>query len=102
MASLSRHLREAGDHGRLGFHPACPVCCDERLAGALPVDTLVSRRSQALMAAGVLVFSSAAPASVLAAGGDQDQEGTVDSVTTSDPALDPDAVAGDAEELPEA
>ena len=45
MASLSRHLREAGDHGRLGFHPACPVCCDERLAGTLPVDTIVSRRS---------------------------------------------------------
>ena len=29
--SLSHHLLEPGDHGRLGFHPGCPVCRRERL-----------------------------------------------------------------------
>src|SRR3954451_6024665 len=89
MASLTAHLREPGDHGRLPFHPACPVCSEQRLAGALPADALLTRRSQALLAAGVLAFSSVAPASVLAAEGDQVEVGTADTRAVSD------AAAGD-------
>src|SRR3954464_14273329 len=91
MASLSAQLREAGDHGRLPFHPACPVCCEERLTGALPVDSLGRHRAQALLAASVLVFSAAAPASVLGAEGDQDLIGTADPATADAPDVDPDA-----------
>src|SRR3954464_706388 len=78
MASLKAHLLEAGDHGRLGFHPSCPICCDERLAGRLPSDSLVTRRGQAVLAAGVLACSGAAPTAVLAASGDQEGEGTAE------------------------
>src|SRR3954453_14913822 len=86
MASLSAHLRESGDHGQLGFHPACPVCCEERLAGSLPGDVIVGRRAQALVAAGVLAFSGVAPAAVLAATGDQEIVGSTDpSGVSADP-----------------
>ena len=74
MASLSAHLREAGDHGALAFHPECPVCRDERLAGTLSADALVGRRTQALFAAGVLALSSATPTVALAQEPDQEQE----------------------------
>src|SRR5262245_38670467 len=91
MASLSAHLREPGDHGRLGFHPECPACRDSRLQGALPADEIVSRRAQALVAAGVLAFSAVAPASVLAQGSEQGTVGTADpAASSSDPADDPD------------
>src|SRR4051794_9038949 len=90
MASLSAHLREPGDHGGLGFHPQCPVCCESRLWGTLPADAIVSRRTQALVAAGVLAFSSAAPASVLAQGSNQETVGTADPVVDPDSADDPD------------
>ena len=53
--------------GALAFHPECPVCRDERLAGTLPADALVGRRTQALFAAGVLALSSATPTAALAA-----------------------------------
>jgi hypothetical protein len=91
MGSLSVHLREPGDHGRLAFHPECPVCRDERLAGALPADAIVGRRTQAVFAAGVLALSSAAPSAVLAAEPDQEQEGTAAPVEAgaTDPASDP-------------
>ncbi len=83
MASLKVHLRQAGDHGRLGFHPECPVCCEERLAGALPSDALISARAPAVLAAGVLAFSYASPAVVLAQEGGQDQGLASDSTTAS-------------------
>jgi hypothetical protein len=89
MASLSAHLREPGDHGHLGFHPSCAVCCETRLSGALPDDPIVSRRTQALVTAGVLALSSAAPAPVLAAGSDQGAVGTADPAGGSDSADDP-------------
>ena len=98
MASLSAHLREPGDHGHLGFHPACSVCCENRLWGALPADEIISRRTQALVAAGVLALSSAAPASVLAAGSDQ---GTVEAAGPaggSDAADDPEFHPADEEQ----
>jgi nucleoid-associated protein YgaU len=61
--SLSAHLTAGtADHGRLRFHPDCPRCRAERLAGALGGDSLVSRRAQAALAAGLLAFSAGAPA----------------------------------------
>jgi hypothetical protein len=98
MGSLREHLREPGDHGRLGFHAECPVCRDSRLAGPLPADVIVSRRVQALAAVGALAFTSAAPASVLAAGGDHQTVGTADPVADSDPATDPSFDPGEDEE----
>jgi nucleoid-associated protein YgaU len=76
MASLTAHLRRPGEHGRLAFHPECPLCCGDRLSGPLPSDVVVGRRTQALLAAGVLALSAAAPAAALAAEPDQEQEGT--------------------------
>jgi hypothetical protein len=100
MSSLSRHLREPGGHGRLDFHPECPVCRDERLAGAMPADAVISLRAEALLAAGVLAWCSVAPASVLAAGGDQEIVGTADPATSSDSLADPDAGASAPDDLP--
>src|SRR4051812_38484258 len=102
MASLTAHLRESGDHGRLPFHPACPVCCEERLAGSLPADGVVGHRTQALLAAGVLAFSASAPASVMAAQGDEEFVGSGDPNAFTAPGSEPDAGPdGDREELPE-
>lgn len=103
MSSLSAHLREAGDHGRLAFHPECPICRDERLAGALPTDAIVSRRTQALFAAGVLAWSSATPVAVLAAEPDQEREGTAapEQIAGIDPAANADFdPGGESTELP--
>jgi LysM repeat protein len=61
--SLSAHLTAGtADHGRLAFHPDCPRCRAERLAGSLAADSLVSRRTHAALAAGLLAFTGAAPA----------------------------------------
>jgi nucleoid-associated protein YgaU len=94
MASLTAHLVETGDHGRLGFHPSCPVCRRERLFGALSSEPVVSRRAQAVFAGGVLAFSTAAPGAVLAKEPDRQREGlaapdqpTGDAV--DDPGFDP-------------
>lgn len=95
MASLTAHLRRPDDHGRLAFHPECPVCRGERLAGALPPDAVVGRRAQAVIAAGVLAFASATPTAVLAAEPVQEQEGAAapDQVPADDapsaPGFDP-------------
>jgi nucleoid-associated protein YgaU len=75
VASLTAHLTAGPEHGRLGFHPLCPRCRDERLAGSLDRELLVSRRAQAVVAAGVLAVSTAAPAVSVAAEPDQEQEG---------------------------
>jgi nucleoid-associated protein YgaU len=76
MASLTAHLRRPDDHDRLGFHPECPICRSERLSGAPPLDAIVGRRNQALLAASVLALSTATPSAALAAGPDHETEGT--------------------------
>src|SRR4051795_11823363 len=101
MGALSAHLRAPEGHARLPFHPDCPVCRSERLTGDLPSVGLVSLRTQAALAAGVLAFSAAAPAAVLAAETDQEQQGDaapgqsggVD--TTGIPDFDPGGVSTD-------
>jgi LysM domain len=75
MASLTAHLVESGGHGRLGFHPSCPVCCRERLFGSLASDAVVSRRTQAALASGVLALSAMGPAVAMAQEADQQLEG---------------------------
>jgi len=101
MPSLAAHLREPDGHDRLPFHPSCPICREMRLTGRLPADDLLSARTQALLAAGVLAVSSTAPAAVaVAAEQDQQQDGT-GSVTQSttdaadNPDFDPGGVATD-------
>jgi nucleoid-associated protein YgaU len=75
MSSLTAHLLEPGHHGRLGFHPSCPVCRRERLFGSLSSEPVVSRRVQAALATGVLALSAAAPGAVAASGPERQQEG---------------------------
>jgi hypothetical protein len=75
MASLTAHLVESGGHGRLGFHPSCPVCCRERLFGSLPSDAVVSRRAKAALASGVLALSAVGPPVAVAQEPDQQLEG---------------------------
>jgi hypothetical protein len=95
MASLSAHLRQAGDHGDLAFHPECPVCRRDRLSGVPPHDAFVGRRTKALLAAGVVAVWSASPTTVLATEPDQEQTETpapdqaVADGSLSDPAFDP-------------
>jgi LysM repeat protein len=74
--SLTAHLTVGtAEHGRLAFHPDCPRCRAERLAGNLAADSLVSRRGQAALAAGLLAFSAGAtPALDQAPDTDQQQE----------------------------
>jgi nucleoid-associated protein YgaU len=76
--SLSAHLTAGtAEHGRLAFHPDCPRCRAERLAGNLAADSLVSRRGQAALAAGLLAFSAGAPTALAQAPeADQHQEAT--------------------------
>jgi LysM repeat protein len=65
MSSLDRHLRCLDDHGGLRFHPDCPVC-QQRLAGTLRRERLVSRQAQAGLVAGLLAFSAVTPGVSLA------------------------------------
>jgi hypothetical protein len=101
MSTLTTHLQRPDDHGRLPFHPECPVCCRERLAGTLPSDALVGRRAPALLAAGVLVLSTASPAAVIAAEPDTEQQGATNPCPAAEqspegsPDYDPDVGALD-------
>jgi len=61
MASLHRHLQLQGaDHDRLDFRPDCPHC-QHRLAGTYPDARLMSRRTGAAAAAGLVAASALAP-----------------------------------------
>jgi hypothetical protein len=88
MSSLSAHLRQPEDHSRLPFHPACPVCRRERLAGSLDGEELVSRRTQAAIAAGLLAFSTAGIPAAAAQEPDAINEGTAEVVDDSSSDVD--------------
>jgi LysM domain len=77
MSSLTAHLLEAGDHGRLGFHPSCPVCRRERLFRPLSSEPVISRRVQAALATGVLALATAAPGAAAASDPDRQRPGVV-------------------------
>jgi LysM domain len=94
MGSLTAHLVEAGDHGRLRFHPSCPVCREERLFGTLSSEPVVSRRAQALLAGGVLALSTSGPVGALAQEPDRQFEGVAapeqsGETELDDPTFDP-------------
>jgi LysM domain len=88
MGSLTAHLLEPGDHGRLRFHPSCPVCRQERLYGTLSSEPVVSRRAQALLAGGVLALSASAPAVSIAQEADRQFEGVAAPEEPGGPELD--------------
>src|SRR4051812_42527792 len=98
MRPLSAHLRETENHGRLPFHPDCPICRDERLSGHLPPGGVLPARTQALLAASLLALSSGGPGLALAAEPDQEHEGTAapGQSGASDPAQNPDSDPGGA------
>lgn len=103
MQSLSAHLRESDDHGRLPFNPFCPVCREERLTGALVSEPVISRRARAALAASVLALSTAAPAAAIAGEPDQEQDGTAPPAQpgSGDPAQSPGFdPGGDSTDLP--
>jgi hypothetical protein len=100
MASLTAHLRRPEDHARLAFHPQCPHCREERLSGRLPIEPVVSRRTQAAVTAAVLALTSVAPTAALATEGDQEFEGgaAAEEVTAGAGELDIDVAANDLEQ----
>jgi LysM domain len=95
--SLNAHLTAGtAEHGRLGFHPDCPRCRAQRLAGDLRDESVVSRRTQAGLAAGLLAFSTlAAPASAQVPEAGQEQEVPVGG--GEPPGLQPDLDPGGAD-----
>jgi hypothetical protein len=102
MASLTAHLRRSEDHGCLPFHPGCPICRDERLSGTLAIHGLVSRRTQAVMAAGVLAAATATPTVAIAQEADQVTEGALaPEQSGADPGVAPDFdPGGESADLP--
>lgn len=103
MQSLSRHLSDLDGHDRLAFHPACPVCRQSRLTGDLDDKAVVSARTRALVAAGVLAAATSATASVgLAAEPDQQHEGSAPIAQPSDGVASGDfEPGGETTDLPE-
>ena len=105
MRSLTAHLRDDDAHDRLPFHPSCPICRQTRLTGALAAGGLVSLRTQALLAAGVLAVSATAPVTVaFAAEPDQQQDGAAPVAQSGapDPPTSPDFdPGGEATDLPQ-
>jgi hypothetical protein len=71
------HQSGSGDHDRLGFHPDCPVCGQDRLFGVLSPEPIWSRRLSVLLAAGVLAVSVGATTTSVASEPDDQQEGIV-------------------------
>jgi LysM repeat protein len=61
MRPLSEHLTDRRSHAGLPFHPNCPICREERLAGALSAQPVVSNRARAGLAA-LLLAASGGPA----------------------------------------
>lgn len=66
MSSLGAHMTAGADHGRLRFHPDCPFCRSQRLAGTL-CDTVLPARTQAGLLAAALGAGSLLPTSLAAA-----------------------------------
>jgi LysM repeat protein len=96
--SLSAHLTAGtADHGRLSFHPDCPRCRAERLAGSLAADSLVSRRTHAALAAGLLAFTGAAPAATAQVPELDEQQGAAPAPGGEPPGLQPDFDPGGAD-----
>ena len=95
MSSLTTHLRRASGHAGLPFHPECPVCRHERLAGRVSANAIVAHRTLAAFTAGLLAVSAGAPPLAVAAGEpDQEQSGGAQAGPSPDNASDPDLDPG--------
>lgn len=68
-------MREPGSHGNLRFHPDCPVCRAERLAGTPPSDELVTGRVRAGFAAALLAATGVSGSPAFAGEPDGEREG---------------------------
>ncbi len=77
MPRRNLHQSETQPHARLGFHPDCPVCRQDRLFGALSPEPAVGLRVRALLATGVLALSAGLTSTSVAYEPDQQQEGVV-------------------------
>ena len=77
MPRRNLHQSETQPHARLGFHPDCPVCRQDRLFGALCPEPAVGLRVRALLATGVLALSAGLTSTSVAYEPDQQQEGVV-------------------------
>ncbi|MEA2333444.1 MAG: hypothetical protein QOH58_3582 [Thermoleophilaceae bacterium] len=77
MASLNVHQSHARDHDRLGFHPSCPICRQDRAFGVLPPDPVRALRLRALLATGLLALGGGVTATSVANEPDHQQEGVV-------------------------
>ncbi len=75
MASLNDHQSESTDHDRLGFHPDCPACRQDRLFGVFSPEPVFSYGVRVFLAAGVLALSAGAATTSVAAETDSNQEG---------------------------
>ena len=75
MPSLNIHQSKSNSHDRLGFHPDCAVCRQDRLFGVLSPHPVVARRVRVLFATGVLAFSAGLTATSVASEPDQQHEG---------------------------
>jgi hypothetical protein len=71
------HQSKRSDHDRLGFHPDCPTCRQDRLFAALSPSPALCGRVRVLLAAGVLAFSAGGTATSIASEPDDQQEGIV-------------------------
>jgi LysM repeat protein len=84
--SLSRHLRQPGGHDHLPFHPGCPVCRGERIAGRVATLPLVPRALRVGLAAAVIgttaVIAGARPAARAQSDGDAPTATTAKGETT--------------------
>jgi hypothetical protein len=104
MRSLATHLQDVDSHDRLPFHPSCPICRQTRVTGSVGDERLVSLRAQAMLAAGVLAVSAAAPAAAaVASEQDQQKDGTAPVTQSDGPGDNPDFdPGGDTTDLPDA
>ena len=60
MVVRNVHQSGSDNHDRLGIHPDCPLCGQDRLFGVLSPEPIWSRRLRVLLAAGVLAVSAGA------------------------------------------
>ena len=82
---LNVHLTEPDSHEHLPFHPGCPVCRAERLAGRLAGGPVLSRRAKASLLATVLALSAGAPLAGVATAQAPGDEGTESPQTGNGP-----------------
>jgi hypothetical protein len=85
VGSLNVHQSKSNDHDRLGFHPDCPTCRQDRLFGVLAPVPDFSRRLRVLLATGVLALSAGATSTSIASEPDHQEEGVLAPDQTTPP-----------------